>query len=193
MANKTQKAEAMKKEITQAALDLFFEKGYETTSIRMIQNKVGKEVGLFYYYFKSKDEVFEAAMDLYFDKDNKEMQQMVQEGRDHPENELMRYINYMQRESERFREYFQNRLHWSLICAIREYTLRLMKQYIKEILENYVEKGLITEPERGLEVTANLLAFGIGGSIIYQSAEEFKEQKSQVCSLIELLTGRNEQ
>jgi len=53
-------------EIIAAALKLFMEKGYEGTSIRMIQGEVKCEVGLFYYYFKNKDEVFERAMELFF-------------------------------------------------------------------------------------------------------------------------------
>lgn len=51
MAEKIKQSELKKKQIVEAALKLFFEKGYEGTSIRMIQNKVESPVGLFYYYF----------------------------------------------------------------------------------------------------------------------------------------------
>ena len=64
MAEKIKQSELKKKQIVEAALKLFFEKGYEGTSIRMIQNKVESPVGLFYYYFESKDAVFEEAIKL---------------------------------------------------------------------------------------------------------------------------------
>ena len=52
-------AEGGKKEaLITTALKLFMENGYENTSVRMILNEVGGEVGMFYHYFKSKDALF---------------------------------------------------------------------------------------------------------------------------------------
>ena len=53
--SKTPTSESSKRnEILAAALALFLENGYEKTSVRMISQKVGCEVGLVYYYFKTK-------------------------------------------------------------------------------------------------------------------------------------------
>jgi len=46
-----------KQELLDAALQLFYEKGYEKTSVNDIIEKVGVSKGAFYYYFKSKEEV----------------------------------------------------------------------------------------------------------------------------------------
>ena len=43
-----------KSELLDAAQELFFEKGYEKTSVNTIIKKVGVSKGTFYYYFKSK-------------------------------------------------------------------------------------------------------------------------------------------
>ena len=64
-------------ELIEAALALFFENGYENTSIRMIAARVGCEVGLFYYYFKNKDEAFEVAIDRFFSKYTGELEALV--------------------------------------------------------------------------------------------------------------------
>jgi AcrR family transcriptional regulator len=49
--------EIRKSEIIDAATELFLTKGLEETSISDIVHRVGVAQGLFYYYFKSKDEI----------------------------------------------------------------------------------------------------------------------------------------
>ncbi|MBD1396068.1 TetR/AcrR family transcriptional regulator [Pontibacter sp. JH31] len=46
--------------LTEVALRLFAEQGYEGTSIRTIASEAGMSLGLLYNYFKSKDELLEA-------------------------------------------------------------------------------------------------------------------------------------
>lgn len=54
-------------EIIETAGKLFEEKGYEQTQVQDIVNEIGVAKGLFYYYFKSKDEVMEELADRYAD------------------------------------------------------------------------------------------------------------------------------
>lgn len=63
---KPRRTEAKRLEIVEAALALFFEKGYEATSIRMIQQRIGRQVSGFCDYFASKEAVFRAAGELFF-------------------------------------------------------------------------------------------------------------------------------
>jgi AcrR family transcriptional regulator len=55
----SKEAEIRKKELLDAALELFYESGYDNTSINDIINKVGVTKGAFYYHFKSKEEVLD--------------------------------------------------------------------------------------------------------------------------------------
>ncbi|MCX8131987.1 MAG: TetR/AcrR family transcriptional regulator [Clostridia bacterium] len=55
----SKEAEVRKKEILDAALELFYEIGYDKTSINDVINRVGVTKGSFYYHFKSKDEILE--------------------------------------------------------------------------------------------------------------------------------------
>lgn len=129
MAEKIKQSELKKKQIVEAALKLFFEKGYEGTSIRMIQNKVESPVGLFYYYFESKDAVFEEAIKLFFESYEKEMQNVINSSKNKPDEVLTKYINYMDYATQDFRSKYLAKLHWTILSAIREYTLRVMKKY----------------------------------------------------------------
>lgn len=56
----TKKPEKRKEEIVQTAKRLFVERGYKRTQIKDIVGAVGVAQGLFYYYFKSKEDVMEA-------------------------------------------------------------------------------------------------------------------------------------
>lgn len=57
--------EIRKNEIIKAAAELFLTQGFEETSVSDIVNKVGVAQGLFYYYFKSKDEVLNQVVDRF--------------------------------------------------------------------------------------------------------------------------------
>ncbi len=55
-------------EIVEAARELFNEKGFENTSVDDIVNRVGVAKGLFYYYFRSKEEVINILFDRLIDE-----------------------------------------------------------------------------------------------------------------------------
>ena len=59
--------EERRNEIIETAGKLFEEKGYEQTQVQDIVNEIGVAKGLFYYYFKSKDEGMEELADRYAD------------------------------------------------------------------------------------------------------------------------------
>ena len=69
MASRISKApEERKKELIEVATKLFELKGYEKVSVRDILSEVNGAPGMFYYYFKSKEDIFLACMETYFDK-----------------------------------------------------------------------------------------------------------------------------
>ncbi|MFW6083271.1 MAG: TetR/AcrR family transcriptional regulator [Thermoplasmatota archaeon] len=55
--------EVRKKELVDAAEILFREKGYSSTSVADIVNRVGVAHGLFYYYFDSKEDIIDAIVE----------------------------------------------------------------------------------------------------------------------------------
>ena len=65
MTRITKDPEERKNEIIDAAEELFNTKGFEQTSVSDIVKRVGVAQGLFYYYFKSKEEILNAVLDRY--------------------------------------------------------------------------------------------------------------------------------
>ncbi len=65
MPRVTKDPEERRNEIMYAAYQLFATKGFEETSVGDIVKKVGVAQGLFYYYFKSKEQILEAVLEQY--------------------------------------------------------------------------------------------------------------------------------
>lgn len=63
----TKDPEERKQEILDTAMQLFYEKGYEKTSIADIARAIGIAQGLCYRYFPSKEALFDSAIDHYAD------------------------------------------------------------------------------------------------------------------------------
>ena len=55
--NREREKTGLKEEIKDAAWELFYEKGYEETTVNDIIKKANTSKGGFYYYFKAKDEL----------------------------------------------------------------------------------------------------------------------------------------
>ena len=177
MKKNPERTEARKMEIVKAALELFFEKGYEGTSVRMIQERIGKQVGGFYYYFESKDDVFDVALDFFFASYEKQMDEIIENGKDNPSDTLTKYFEYIHQ--------------LGVLGAIREHTLEVMHKYVLQILEIYQEKGMLTNASASMEVAANFLTYGVGGSILYQSKEQYLQQEEEIKEVVRMLLNSN--
>lgn len=63
MARVSKEHEARLNELLDAAQQMFFERGYETTSVNDIIERVGVAKGTFYHYFKSKEDLLDRMVD----------------------------------------------------------------------------------------------------------------------------------
>lgn len=68
MKKNSKDPEVRKQELIDIATKLFIEKGYGTVSVRDILDEVNGAQGMFYYYFKSKEDIYIQAMEQYIDK-----------------------------------------------------------------------------------------------------------------------------
>lgn len=65
-------------ELLSAAQQLFFEKGYEKTSVTHIIEKVGVAKGTFYHYFKSKEELLDKLVAQFSEKAHAEIIRVIE-------------------------------------------------------------------------------------------------------------------
>lgn len=69
-----------RKELVDAAARLFAERGYESTSVRDILDSVGGAPGMFYYYFKSKQDIYVAVMEDFLSERMSRKCQIMEDG-----------------------------------------------------------------------------------------------------------------
>lgn len=63
--------------------------------------------------------------------------------------------------------------------------------YINNLKVMEVKNDIVKIPKENITVTANLIAFGTGGSILYQSKEVYESQKDDIFNKISKVLGTN--
>ena len=84
--------EERRTELVDTAARLFAEKGYESVSVRDILNEVSGAPGMFYYYFKSKQDIYLATMEEYI-SENLERKCSLMEDKEMPFEERRRILS----------------------------------------------------------------------------------------------------
>lgn len=176
-----------REKIVDAAMKLFFERGYEGTSVRMIQREVGNEPGLFYYYFKSKDEVLDAVLDRFCARYGAELDAAAENGKREPEAMLERLFEYIRKEAELFRMEYAGRLHRSALGVIRERFMKILEPYFLDAVRACKQSGRISADGND-EVTAVILAHGAAAAFFHEE-ERVYGAVAEIMRAAQLLTG----
>lgn len=177
-------------ELISTALKLFMENGYENTTVRMILNEVDGEVGMFYHYFKSKDELFEAAVRQYFQQYSERFGMIVTDASLSLPDQIDQIFRLFITTSETYLLMNKNGgLHWTVELSLREKTLDELEPYIATILQNAIKSGILKQPDVPFNELAAFLVHGIAGIVHQEPGKEitpelFSEKRKSVIKLI---------
>lgn len=179
MARKAILEGGKKDELLNAALELFLKNGYEDTSIRMILEQVGGEVGMFYHYFDSKQEVFDKAFQHFMKRQGEKFSTLIEEQSTDItyRKKLEQIIECYDAGMSDYKVLFSNNVHWTVASALHDMTLEAMFPSFKKILF-----GLMQSDEGNMsfesEWLTRFLLNGIGGILHENSFERItKEQR----------------
>lgn len=188
LANRISKVpEERKKELIEVATKLFELKGYEKVSVRDILSEVNGAPGMFYYYFKSKEDIFLACMECYFSErlkvkidilQNKEIEYEV---RIKTLRELI--VNDISQFTQRFDFSADNSItdNSYRLWELTHYIGRFIDAYADFIIEGVETKkiknhiGVTTENARNI---AAFILYGAVGTIYSDSINGKKEVNS---------------
>lgn len=168
-----------------------FECGYDATSVRGIMMEVGGEVGLFYYYYKTKDELFTDVLDHFFEPYQKDFEALAAEAKEYPYQALLRFFSYIKREVRAFRARYEGKMHRTVRWAIRERTLTVIEPYIEDIIRTLVTFG--AAPTMDPHTMAIFLAHGVGSCILHEDADWVDMATDDVRHTVNLIMGLSEE
>jgi len=134
MARKAVTSGGTRDEILSVAKRLFFEKGFDGVTIRTIQREVGCEVGLFYYYFKSKEQIFDVVLAELQDEWKNRIEDALQGENEDSVARLMKVLQTVYEVAKEFRAEKAEELHWSVQGAMYNRLTAVIEGYISEIL-----------------------------------------------------------
>ena len=122
-------------EIIAAASRLFFTEGYENTSVRKILNSVGGEVGMFYHYFESKEELFDIVADRFFRQYEESFRKMAS-GIRTPEEFAERFLELYDTAMKQYGR-IEHSMHWTIRSAFHERTVQALVPTAAELLKQF--------------------------------------------------------
>ena len=157
-------------EIIEVARKMFFEKGFDGVTIRTLQKAVGCEVGLFYYYFKSKDEVFDVVVERIESEWKAVFDNVMKNVRDDAKACLDDLFGAVTKIARDFRNDGGENLHWSVRGGIMNRLIELTESYVEEIL---TEMGV-----RGSSIREQAIAVsgGLGRLAVAERGNGYKER-----------------
>ena len=179
-----------KNKILEAGGRLFFENGFDGTGVRAIMKEVGADVGVFYYYYKNKDELFDDVLDKFFMEYRAGFANVVEKASKKPFLALYEFFDYVQLITKEFREKYEGKMHRTVRLAIREQTLTEMEPYIEKIINILIEYG--ANPQMDAHLSAIFLSHGVGSVILHENSDWVDSVTGELRKTVNLLMGIEE-
>ena len=160
-------------EIIAAATQLFFTEGFEGTSVRKILAMVGGEVGMFYHYFSSKEDLFEVVVDRFFLQyaaDFKAMADAVQS----PGELVDAFLPMFEAAMDKYRR-VETGMHWTIRSALHERTVLSLIPVMEDMLTRFGYHGAYPLDIAAAKMTAAISAVIHADSFQKMDAAERKQ------------------
>ena len=174
MARKAVLTGGKRDEIIDTAMKLFFENGYEGTSVRMIMNAVGGEIGMFYHYFKSKDELFDKVVERFFERYREKFEDMLS-GCKTMEDFVESFFPVYTEAIMQF-GILRGNMHWSIQSAMHAKTIAAIVPAVSSLL-----RKLNIRSDTPNDILAGQLVYGISATLHSPAFEELDPEEKKNC------------
>ncbi|MBP5385397.1 MAG: TetR/AcrR family transcriptional regulator [Lachnospiraceae bacterium] len=164
--------------IMKAATKVFFENGFEKSSVKMILSEANIVTGSFYHFFPSKEALFEAVVEEFL-KDYAVRIKMILEDDTLSINQIMEgFFDEFARSAETYFNVLQaDKLHWTVKCALHDMTIAAMTEPMTHALNRLLEEGSIKSK---LDIDAETLArILLKGSEVLIHSQKFDNGETQ--------------
>ena len=177
MARKPVLTGGKRDEIINISMKLFFENGYEATSVRMIMNTVGGEIGMFYHYFKSKEELFDKVVDSFFKGYEERFGTLITKcgsPEEFIDSFLPMYFNSMSEFDK-----LKGNMHWTIQYAMASRTIMSLRPIVSDALSNWDINSLMPS-----DILAGQLLYALSATIHSKEFEKMDDNYKKKCIML---------
>lgn len=133
-----------REKIIKAAAKIFFEHGYEETSVRMIQEEANIVTGSFYHFFPSKELLFEAVIERFLAGYSERINEILEDEELGAAECMEAFLKEMQDSASVYYEVLQgDKLHWTIQHALHNKTVETIVTSVQVKLEKTISEGKI--------------------------------------------------
>lgn len=133
-----------KEKILNAATEVFFENGFEASSVKMIIEKAGVVTGSFYHFFPSKELLFEAVVEKYLENYSFRICKILNDETLSIYETVEQFIVELTYASTMYYGVLQgNKLHWSLQYALHDKTIEKFVMPMASMIGRFENRGYI--------------------------------------------------
>ncbi len=130
--------------ILKAATKVFFENGFEKTSVKMILSEANIVTGSFYHFFPSKEALFEAVVEEFLKDYSLRVRTILEDDTLTIEQIMDRFFKEFARGSETYFNVLQaDNLHWTVKCALHDMTVESIVDPLSHALSRLLQNGSI--------------------------------------------------
>ena len=176
MARKAVLEGGKRDEIIRTAMGLFFEHGYEATSVRMIMDKVGGEIGMFYHYFKSKDMLFDCVAEYFFKDFREKCEKTVSECTS-PDVFAEKFLPLYEEGMAQF-DKLKGHMHWTIQFAMHARTVASLVPFGIALIDKF---GIKTSVPK--DILAGQLIYGISATLHSESFAGMDDAQKKECPM----------
>lgn len=133
-----------REKIIKAATKVFFEHGYEETSVRMIQEEANVVTGSFYHFFPSKELLFEAVIERFLAGYSERINAILEIEELGIAECMKAILKEMQNSASVYYEVLQgDKLHWTIQHALHNKVIESIVASVQVKLEKVISEGKI--------------------------------------------------
>lgn len=149
MARISKTPEARRQELIEAAKALFVERGYERTTVGDIVKRVGVAQGLFYYYFRAKQDIFLAVVDQHIVRSIDEIAFLLKNLEISPLERIRNVLQMLSgsmQEMEVLSPRSREGMAQELYAIMQNHVCEVIEPVISALLKEGSEQGLLYAP-----------------------------------------------
>lgn len=152
-----------REKIIKAATKVFFEHGYEETSVRMIQEEANVVTGSFYHFFPSKELLFEVVIERFLTGYSERINAILENEELGIAECMEAILKEMQNSASVYYEVLQgDKLHWTIQHALHNKTIEAIVASVQVKLEKIISEGkIISQLDADAGTLAAILIKGI--------------------------------